>query len=112
MKSGIELICEERLRVIAEEGYDAAHDAGHVNGELAGAGACYALWHAGYIGQFCWRLAMSLWPFEEEWWNPAAGNDARENRVRDLVKAGQLIAAEIDRVQAQENRPRIIVAED
>jgi len=33
------------------------------------------------------------WPWDEEWWKP--DNDA----VRNLAKAGALIAAEIDRLQ-------------
>lgn len=33
------------------------------------------------------------WPWDEEWWKPS------EDPVRNLVKAGALIAAEIDRLQ-------------
>jgi len=39
------------------------------------------------------------WPWEDRFWKPTP-ND----RVRELVKAGALIAAEIDRVQRLENK--------
>jgi len=33
------------------------------------------------------------WPFSSEWWKPA------QDPIRNLVKAGALIAAEIDHLQ-------------
>jgi hypothetical protein len=33
------------------------------------------------------------WPWDEKWWKPST------NPIRNLVKAGALIAAEIDRLQ-------------
>lgn len=104
MKSGAELITEERARHVTKECYDAQHDDQHVHGEMAGAAACYTLWHCSYIGKFCWRLAMAMWPWSEECWKP-------KDPVRDLVRAGSLIAAEIDRIQRlQEEKPRLIVS--
>jgi hypothetical protein len=41
--NGIEAIAAERRRQIEAEGWSAAHDDQHVNGELAGAAAAYAL---------------------------------------------------------------------
>lgn len=41
MKTGIELISEERQRQINVEGWTAEHDSEHVNNELALAAACY-----------------------------------------------------------------------
>lgn len=38
------------------------------------------------------------WPWEPGWWKPGKGNSYAD-RVRELVKAGALIAAEIDRLQ-------------
>jgi len=38
---------------------------------------------------------MSLWPWGSEWWKPS------KDPIRDLVKAGALIAAEIDRLQKE-----------
>jgi len=37
-----------------------------------------------------------IWPWEKSWWKPTP-ND----RVKELVKAGALIAAEIDRLLEQ-----------
>lgn len=111
MKTGAELIAAERERQVKEECWTAEHDARHAEGQLAGAALCYALWHCGYIGKFAWRLAMALWPWEEEWWKPAATPDGAANAVRDLAKAGALIAAEIDRIQRAGEERRIIVAE-
>jgi hypothetical protein len=36
------------------------------------------------------------WPWDAEWWKPSPDS------VRNLVKAGALIAAEIDRLQRKE----------
>ena len=78
--SGVGLIAEERKRQIEKEGWLAAHDDEHANGEMAQAAACYTL------GEDCVE-----WPWEEEWWKP-------KDRISDLVRAGALIAAEIDRL--------------
>ncbi len=93
MKSGTELIAEERQRQIYVEGYTAVHDDQHRGGEIAHAGACYA---AAEITRSINKnnSAPGLWPWDREWWKPAP-----DNRVRELVKAGALIAAEIDRLQ-------------
>jgi hypothetical protein len=42
MKTGIELIAEERKRQIEVEGWTAEHDDEHTDGELALAAVCYA----------------------------------------------------------------------
>lgn len=92
--TGIELIAAERKRQIEVEGWTAEHDRQHKSGELALAAACYAVpdnkryWGGGTI-------LIRLWPWDWEWWKPSP-ND----RIRELVKAGALIAAEIDRLQA------------
>lgn len=82
--TGMDLIAIERHRQQSEEGYDAAHDAGHAD-QLATAGACYAI-PAGA------RDNMTIeWPWDYEYWKPTPGD-----RTRELVKAGALIAAAID----------------
>ena len=104
MSEGTALIAEERLRQVMSEGWSAEHDDGHSTGEMAIAAACYAIpddvrekpiWSA--------TLLEYLWPWEFAWWKPAAKTrserKARESRIRELVKAGALIAAEIDRLQ-------------
>ena len=96
--TGIEIIAEERRRQIEEEGWTAEHDDTQNGfGELADAAACYAM-HAADIacGPDCVLTSdpAGCWPWEDcEWWKPSA------NPIRDLAKAGALIAAEIDRIQ-------------
>jgi hypothetical protein len=94
---GARLIVEERIRQVEGEGWTPQHDDEHENGELARAGACYALWDCFYDvrpnhvgGQANLRLHSLTWPWDAEWWKPKAP-------IRNLVRAGALIAAEIDR---------------
>lgn len=98
MKTGIELIAEERKRQIEEEGWTKEHDAVHTRGELAKAAAAYALpplCRADYAPDIA--AAPFMWPWNKSFWKPVP-ND----RIRELVKAGALIAAEIDRLQNQQ----------
>ena len=98
MKTGIELITEERQRQIEVEGWTKEHDAEHKNGELAKAAICYADPNV-YCHQenriIRHRIPNHFWPkqWDIHWFKPT-------DRIRDLVKAGALIAAEIDRLQA------------
>ena len=81
-------IAAERRRQIEEEGWTAEHDDQHDTGQLIAAAICYALNARG------WRTTadmVRLWPWDDRWFKPG---DYR----RDLVKAGALIAAEIDRL--------------
>jgi hypothetical protein len=97
-KSGVELIAAERTRQVEVEGWTPEHDAYHAGASLAVAACCYAL----PPNMRKWRYTSSgpnpssvptLWPWSPDSWKPS------DDRVRDLVKAGALIAAEIDRVQ-------------
>lgn len=94
MKSGIELIAEERTRQISEEGWTPEHDDTHSGGAMAAAASCYA-WPQ--WGPQEWEDPTGFspvnWPWEHKWWKPSG------SRIRDLVKSGALIAAEIDRLQ-------------
>lgn len=74
------------------EGYDEGHDAGH-DDELALAAAAYAV-PSEVEG---WR--ESLWPWDSQYWKPTP-----HDRVRELVKAGALIAAAIDSINADADR--------
>lgn len=103
MKSGIELIADERQRQIEKEGWTPEHDASHTDMGLCVAGASYALDAASeHSGEHqSWKdlykeYATAVFPFDEEWFKPTP-NDP----IRQLVKAGALIAAEIDRLQNQ-----------
>jgi len=88
MKTGIELIAEERQRQIEVEGFTAEHDKQYANEELVDAAYCY-LTHPDHRD-----YAPFPWPWDKSWWKPSP-----ENRIRELQKAGALIAAEIDRLQ-------------
>lgn len=115
MKTGIEIIANERARQLMPkssggEGWTHEHDASHTRGELVAAASCYAVGenlpiYRGTLGghpQFDNepRIQM-LWPWGKKWWKPS------RNRIKDLARAGALIAAEIDRVQeANQNHPR------
>lgn len=87
---GAHLIKVERIRQRLREGWTEEHDDSHRDGELAMAGACYALNATG-------MLSRKLWPWNPEDFKPT-------NRIRDLVKAGALIAAEIDRLKRAEEK--------
>lgn len=91
MKTGIELIAEERQRQIEKEGWTPEHDDNHANGELAIAASCYAFPNYDTDAQV---QSVLRFPWENDWWKPTP-----DDRIRELQKAGALIAAEIDRLQ-------------
>lgn len=91
-KTGVELIAEERQRQIEKEGWTPEHDADHEDGELIRAAVIYAK-PANKRPLYTNDTVPVGWPWEKEWWKPTP-----ENRVRELQKAGALIAAEIDRL--------------
>lgn len=105
MQNGIELIAAERMRQWQSEGFSFVHDDGHQLGELSEAGAAYATVASAMIrgvsaGEFPADMmtAEGKWLWEEESWKPS------DDPIRNLVKAGALIAAEIDRLLRKENR--------
>jgi len=75
-------VLAERQRQVEAEGWTIEHDDQHRNGELATAAACYAEPKG---------LYNFAWPWDREWWKP-------KDRRRDLVRAGALILAEIERL--------------
>jgi len=95
MITGSELIAKERKRQVDEEGWTAKHDNMLRGFELAKAGAAYALDVAGE------RIyAQCVWPWDKEYWKPTVEPLQRteKDEIRQLVKAGALIAAEVDRL--------------
>ena len=86
-------VLSERQRQIEVEGWTPEGDAAYRDGELADAAACYA--RPRYrMGETC----PPEWPWAGKWWKPT-------DRRRNLVKAGALILAEIERLD-RANPPR------
>ena len=97
MKTGIELIADERQRQITAEGWTPEHDDQHTESELLQAAICYA-----ENGSNLELGACDVpWPWGENDWKPSQDN------IRNLVKAGALIAAEIDRLQRAASVPNV-----
>ncbi|HGN2725809.1 TPA: hypothetical protein ACKRYN_000070 [Pseudomonas aeruginosa] len=110
----------ERRRQVEAEGWTPEHDDEHDSGELAAAGAAYALHAADHLNPYSQGdggdEAPSCWPWhdgiagrgegpektEPAWWKPSTPR-------RDLVKACALALAEIerlDRAAANQGGPR------
>jgi len=79
-------VLAERQRQIEVEGWTPERDNEQDEGELARAAACYAMSASGVS----YRIPVGLWPWKK-WWKPSTPR-------RDLVKAGALILAEIERL--------------
>ena len=96
MKTGVELIADERKRQIESEGWTKEHDAEHEEEQLAIAAMCYACPPISRLMIFNEQAQRvpTIWPWDPVWWKPSP-----DNRIKELVKAGALIAAEIDRLQ-------------
>ncbi|PWV66020.1 hypothetical protein [Plasticicumulans acidivorans] len=100
--TGADLIGSERRRQIESERFSAEHDDVHTRDELAWAAICYVIppkKRQMSVCGMCWGWKPQYWPesWSTEWWKPGAGN--LEGRISELVKAGALIAAEIDRLK-------------
>lgn len=105
--SGIERIAAERRRQVEAEGWTPEHDDQHAEGELAAAATAYTFYVQAQVSffpvtppEFLSKLmmavkvhALGIWPesWSREWFKPSP------DPIRNLEKAGALIAAEIDR---------------
>ena len=103
--SALDDIAAERQRQKAVEGWTEAHDDEYEFGDIALAAAAYAAASSprGQQGDVMvgrtqeWRragwfdLPRLLWPWTPMWWKPTTPR-------RNLVKAGALIVAEIERL--------------
>lgn len=101
----IDEISAERQRQIEVEGWTPDHDDEHTDGSLADAAASYAATRPGFTSRteeipsrgesIVSRTARvpRIWPksWSIDWWKPKI-------RRRNLVKAGALIVAEIERL--------------
>lgn len=131
-KTGVELISDERKRQIEVEKWDYTHDEDYVEGEMMGAAGCYIasalskhreerahtnqsplakfqiydfgernfLVNTGDRGDRTVRKAgwKDGWPWSKEW-----DKRKKHDKMRSLVIAGALIAAEIDRLTTLSN---------
>jgi hypothetical protein len=92
---GASLIAAERQRQTEVEGWTPEHDNEHRYGEMAKAALCYADYAATQANHPMLinpEGTHEAWPWADEWWKPSP------DPIRNLVKAGALIAAEIDRL--------------
>lgn len=102
MHNAIELIKAERERQVSAEGYTPQHDDAHKMGQMAGAAAVYALHACGFENPHALEAArptvlfkVRIWPWSDGYWKPS------DDPICDLVKAGALIVAEIERLQRE-----------
>lgn len=111
MKTGTQLILRERERQIHEEGWGSEHDDEHTDGSLALAAICYAAPVLVYERAADSYHFFDPWPsswdyhwdkrgdLDDEWEDPPDPKTyTDEKRIDLLIKAGALIAAEIDRL--------------
>jgi hypothetical protein len=99
---GVALIAAERQRQTDVEGWTPEHDAEHTDAELVCAAICYAEAGSGFnleLSPSKTQETPFLWPWETAWWKPS------DDPIRNLVKAGALIAAEIERLQRAQPAP-------
>jgi len=94
MKSGIALIQEEREQQATREHFSAEHDSQWESGELRRAAVAYLLANDVPLN-ITEHQALFWWPWDLFWWKP-------KDKISNLVRAGALIAAEIDRLQELE----------
>lgn len=113
VQCGVSLIAIERCRQMREEGWTPEHDDEHCIGELAMAATCYVMpsglrsFRLHFMGEtvaggtkpMSMTVFDKLWPWAHAWWRPHP-----DDRIRELVKAGALIAAEIDRIHRRDAR--------
>lgn len=91
--SGVGMIVEERGRQIWEHGYTDEHDRQHKPVDFVRAAMAYLALHNEL--QNASEVARGYWPFDPQYFKP-------RSMERDLVRAGALIAAGIDRMNQKE----------
>lgn len=94
LTSGLELIAQERARQVNVENWTPEYDdQQHDGGQLAMAAYCYEWSARTQIVPDSPRLCLTPppgWPWSKDWWKP-------KTPVKDLVRAGALYMAELDR---------------
>lgn len=97
-QTGVDLIAFERARQMTHEDWSDAHDDQHDEAEMVAAACCYAALARRQTDGTVRSRAKNIdppdgWPWEAGWWKPS------DDPSRNLIKAGALIAAELDRLQ-------------
>lgn len=94
-RTAINMIHAERRRQIERLGYMPSMDIRYFDGQLSKAASAYAMPPEERV---VFGGIPDAWPedWKEESWKP-------ESRIRELVKAGALICAEIDRLKSMED---------
>lgn len=110
---GVERILAERKRQVEGESWSEGHDDTHTSGELAWAAACYAAPDSVLVSRSSSSRGFYFvdpWPWDQTWDKRTPRDPKRREalqlpprteralRIRELEKAGALIAAEIDRL--------------
>ena len=94
-------VAAERRRQIETEGRTTQHDDANPAGVMSVAAACYAIGASNAlvlaVGDTSTCPAPEVFPWEDAWWKPTTPR-------RDLVKAGALILAEIERLDRMAER--------
>ena len=93
----LEEIARERRRQMEVEGWTEAHDDRHGDNDLARAAACYALCDPETDRVRYSSITDFVWPWVKEWWKPTTYR-------RNLIKAGALIVAELERLERAARR--------
>lgn len=102
LKRAMGKLMVERLRQVDEEGYNPKHDEKHAPAELAAAAAAYAA-SAATVAlapdptdalHFPAWIVQRLWPWWRETFKP-------KSPERDLVRAGALVIAALERIERE-----------
>ncbi|MBB3004433.1 Lar family restriction alleviation protein [Paraburkholderia tropica] len=106
MSDAMRDVIAERGRQVSGEGFTPTRDDSYADGQLAQAGAAYAIAvadHTNHIinsGAAFYTRSPDIWPWSEKWWKPT-------NPRRALVKAAALILAEIERIDRAARKAEI-----
>ncbi len=100
-RSGCKQIIDERTKQIIELGFDYKHDREHNGDQLLRAAICYLIhaYHNSRITELTKSTFWEYWPMswsKNKKWKP-------KTKMENLVTAGALIAAEIDRMNVVQN---------
>ena len=96
ISTGVGIIHKERQRQIEELRFDYTNHELYGNEQLARAGSVYALPEIKRNIIFSTQMVTHylkefLWPWDDKYWKPTP-----DDRIKELAKAGALIAAQID----------------